>query len=130
MRPVTVIPVVIPPVPTARTGRDRPDKVIDLSCGDGSGGTQWTGLSALLNPHDGGSNPSGRTVFAAQQPCTLVPRAASPRLVIPLGSSWTTTAKGDTAVVLVYEELTEPERAVWDAIEADGLVSCRSARGE
>jgi hypothetical protein len=25
-------------------------------------------------------------------------------------------------VVLVYEELTEPERAVWDAIEADGLV--------
>jgi hypothetical protein len=65
---------------------------------------------------------SYRTVFAAQQPCTLVPRAASPRLVIPLGPSWTTTAKGDTAVVLVYEELTEPERAVWDAIEADGLV--------
>jgi hypothetical protein len=25
-------------------------------------------------------------------------------------------------VVLIYEELTEPERAVWDAIEADGLV--------
>lgn len=76
-----------PPAPTARTGPDRLDRGTDLSCGDGSGGTQRTGLSVLELPREilerlAPQQPQHRVGLLPGRPARPRPRVTAPALLV------------------------------------------------
>jgi hypothetical protein len=112
-------PAGTPPVPTARTGQDRLEGAADLSCGDGSGGTQRTGLLALLIRGSGVRIPPG-ALFQQLNGPLAVGDCGLPDAWSFLSSTRATNPAfgiGTPPVVLAYEELSDSEQTVWNAIE-------------